>query len=275
MTTFKRKGGEKAIILSKCGESLFGCPGKMLVTQGIYVPKSVSSKPFHFVCKRTVWVPDSLSYEHLFEHLLSFGAMLPFSVQKVASLQRFGLCGITPTRTLHAIDRHFLLLAKYPHKHFAVYGIVVIREACINTLPIIESISTSKIDVLNHVDWVEREIVLFHLSKESKNKGVRFDKLIEEKSEQEDKSESESESPMVMERTEQEPIQHTSETESETKTSVPESMNIVPYEYVDPHNITFNGIYHQNPSTIYWVPCYSSQNTFETVSEPNPFFFSF
>ena len=173
----------KATLLHKCGEMLFGCSGKMLVTQGIYVPKLVSSQPFYLLCKRTVWVPDSLSYECLFEHLLSFGAILPFSVKKIASLNRFGLCGINPTRTVHANDRCFLLLAKYPGKHFAVYGVVEIEQGGPRSMVSIQSIITKKGEVLSHVDCIQSEITHYQQSKESKNK-KSSDELVDEKSDQ-------------------------------------------------------------------------------------------
>lgn len=67
--------------------------------QGIYVPKSLSPTA-NYICKRSVWVPLSLSHECLAQHLESFGATLPFSIQKVMSLHRIGLCGVNPTRTV-------------------------------------------------------------------------------------------------------------------------------------------------------------------------------
>ena len=160
MPMFIRKDGEKTTLLSKCGEFLFGCSGEMLVTQGIYIPKSFTPSPYHFICKRGVWVPDSLSHECLVHNLESFGASLPFSVQKVASFCRFGLCGVNPTRTVHANDKHFFLLAKVPHKQFAVYGIVDIGQACPSSPIFIERISTNRDVILKSVEWVLNATVL-------------------------------------------------------------------------------------------------------------------
>ena len=167
---FWKEHGEKSTLLSKCGETLFGCSGQLYVTQGIYVPKSLVSSSSYCLCKRTVWVPDSLSHECLAKNLDLFGAKLPFSVQRVASLHRFGLCGITPTRTAYAKDKYFILLAKVPHKQFAMYGIVEIRESCKTGIIIIVNISTTKEDILDNVEWIKNDLALYHISKRPKSK---------------------------------------------------------------------------------------------------------
>ena len=276
MAMFRRKNGEKATLLSKCGESLFGCSGEMLPTQGIYVPKSLPSSPTHFICKRTVWIPDSISHKCLVHNLESFGATLPFSIQKVASLHRFGLCGITPTRTLHAEDQHFLLLAKIPHKYFAVYGIVKVQDCCPRGISLIESISTNNDDILNCAEWMKKEVTLFHLSKEAKNKRLSHDVLTGETSDQEGKLfATGSEPPTIMERMYQYPVQYKSdETESELSVHTPEDPNHAPLEFVNPQNTGFNGVYLSDSNTILWVPCLPPQSTTERTSDTNPFFIS-
>ena len=269
---FRRKNGEKAILLNKCGETLFGCPGELLVTQGIYVPKSLSSSPFHFICKRTVWAPVSISYECLVKHLTTFSVTLPFSVQRVASLHRFGLCGINPTRTVHAIDKQFLLLAKVPQKYFAIYGIVEISESGPRGLAFIESISINRDEILNCVNWMQREFTLYHLEKESKKK-KRHSFLTEDVGDKESEIIiTESEPPTIIQET-QDPIQHESvETESEVSINTQEHPNLAPCEHVDPQNVGFNSAHLQNPNTIYWIPCLPQQSTPEPIINPNPFF---
>ena len=220
MPRFIRKKGEKSALLSKCGELLFGCTGELLTTQGIYVPKSLSSRLAPFICKRTVWVPDSLSHECLVHCLESFGATLPFSVPKVASLHRFGVCGINPTRTLRADEKSFLLLARIPHKQFAVYGIVEIGTMYVNNHTFIERITTNKDDLLDCVDWMKSESALYQQSKQPENKrmsdSVSTDKTKDQESETFERT---SESQEIMKEAEQNPIQPKS-TETESEASV-------------------------------------------------------
>ena len=265
---FRRKDGKKAMLLSKCGESLFGCSGETLVTQGIYAPKLPSSS-LHCFCKRAVWVPHSVSHEHLVHNLESFCATLPFSVQKIASLHRFGLCGINPTRAGHAIDQQFLLLAKVPHKHFAVYGIVEIGQTSPTSVVYIENISTNKDDVLNCVEWIKSELSLFLLSRGSRNKAQCSTVSTEDTSETEVKV-IESESPKTMHETHKDPIQHRGvETDSEISVHTPEYPNLVPCEYVNPQSIS--GVHLSNPNTVLWIPCLPPQCTVEVAGQPTPF----
>ena len=275
MAIFRRKDGEKAALLSKCGESLFGCSGELLPTQGIYAPKLSASRPFHFICKRTVWVPLSLSHEHLVQHLESFCATLPFPVQRAASLHRFGLCGIYPTRTIHAFDKHFLLLAKIPHKYFAVFGIVEISELESTGVVCIENLSTNKNDVLDCVDWIKSEFSLYKLSKRARNKrnyGVQTEKSSDKEGQM---IASESEPSTVVQRTQQGQIQYRSdETESEVSTNTPEYLNNPPSEQMNPQNIIVSGVHFPDQSTVYWIPCLPIQNTAEITESQNPFFIS-
>ena len=261
MPLFRRKYGEKSTLLSKCGETLFGCSGKLLVTQGIYVPKSLSPSSTHCLCKRTVWVPDSLSHECLLHNLESFDATLPFPVQWAASLHRFGLCGINPTRTAYATDKQFLLLAKVPHRQFGVYGIIEIREAYTKGIIIIVSISTSKEDVLNCVDWIKTEFTLFLLSRKPKkrtshgsNGGEEAQVIRGEKT-------------TLLQGSEQDPLQHrSSETESDESINTPECLNPL-CESVNPSNVSFSGL--QSPNPLLWVPCFDSQSSREASGESN------
>ena len=266
MTIYRRENGEKATLLNKCGESLFGCSGKLLCTQGIYVPKSLLPGPSHCFCKRTVWVPDSLSQEYLLHHLELFGATLPFSVQWAVSLHRFGLCGVIPTRTVHATDKHFLLLAKVPHKHFAVYGIVELRKTDHHRRVFIENISTNKDDVLSCVDWIKSEITLFLLSKKNR---IRDDGFIDERGDKDSKIlEAKSEKPIQVSAKEQDLIQHQStETESDVSVHTPEYPTLVPCEYVIPQTSSFNGVYLPSPNTILLIPFLPPQSTAESQSD--------
>ena len=171
MTKFQRKDGEKATLLSQCGMSLFGCTGETMVTQGIYIQKAWSSEPLHCFCKRGVWVPSAPSQEHLIHCLDSCGVSLPFSISRIATLQRFGLCGINPTRTVHASDTQFFLLAKFPCKQFTVYGIVTIKRVDLNHPVTIVGISTEKNFILQCVGWIKREADTYHQVKEQKRTG--------------------------------------------------------------------------------------------------------
>ena len=216
-----------------------------MVTQGIYIPKSLAPSPHHFICKRGVWVPDSLSHECLVHHLESSGASLPFSVQKVVSFRRFGLCGVYPTRTVHANDKHFFLLAKVPYKQFAVYGIVDIGQACPSSPIFIERISTNRDVILKSVEWVLNECALHHLSKRFKNK--RRQHVVKDS-----KSQS-----LVTEGTQevQDQNQHRSvETESEQSEKVPQSPFIILDDSMNSHSSSFNGFELEGPHSMFLIP---------------------
>ena len=264
MTTSEREYCEKTTLLNKCGETLFGCSGELLITQGIYVPRSLSPSSTHCLCRRTVWVPDSLSHEYLLQHLDFFCAPLPFSVQMVASLHRFGLCGVNPTRTAHAIDKHFFLLAKFPHRHFAVYGIVEFRKVQTQRISVIVNISTTKEDVMNYVKWIKSEFTLHLLSKRTKNKrtshGVHSDYEAQV---------FEGQKLAFMQVTDQDLIQHKStETESDVSAGTPESTNPQLSHSVNMPIPCFNGSILQGPNTS-WVPCMALQSTSEAIGCPN------
>ena len=262
----------KATLLNKCGEMLFGCSGKMLVTQGIYLPKLLSSQPLHFICKRTVWVPDSLSYECLFEHLLTFGAMLPFSVKKIASLHCFGLCGINPTRTIYAIDKCFLLLAKYPRKHFSVYGVIEIGMTDPSSVLFIESILTSKGEILSHVECIKSEINLYQQSKESKSQRTSPDELRDDTNDQvRELIEAES-GPECIEGEQESPIQQSVVTECDISTNTPQYLNLAPYESMSPSNIYFNGDDLPNTSPILLDHSLPSPSIIDEPCDQDPFF---
>lgn len=171
MTKFQRKDGEKATLLSQCGMSLFGCTGETMVTQGIYIQKSWSSEPLRCFCKRGVWVPTAPSQEHFMHCLDSCGVTLPFSVPRISSLRRFGLCGINPTRTVHASDTQFFLLAKFPCKQFTVYGIVTIKRVDLNHPVTIVGITMEKNFILQCVGWIKSEADTYHQVKEQKRSG--------------------------------------------------------------------------------------------------------
>ena len=272
MPLFWRKKGEKTTLLEKCGELLFGCSGELLVTQGIYVPKSLTSSSSHFICKRTVWVPDSLSHECLIQHLESFSATLPFSVQKVASLHRFGLCGINPTRTIHAIDKHFLLLIRFPHNHFSVYGIVGIGQDCPGGVIFIDSISTDSDVVLNSVEWMKKENAQHHLSKQSKNRTSHV-VLLDTTRHDEGKSVEIGSEPTVMMQEAQGPIQHVStETESEPSISTPECTYIPPGTCANPSSPSpKSSVNHDEiTNTMFLIPCLPLQMTTD-ASHAYPF----
>ena len=262
----------KATLLHKCGEMLFGCSGKMLVTQGIYVPKLVSSQPFYLLCKRTVWVPDSLSYECLFEHLISFGALLPFSVKKIASLHRFGLCGINPTRKMYAIDRCFLLLARYPCKRFAVYGVVEIGITDPNSTMFVESIITSKVEVLSHVESIQSEINLYQQSKELKSQRKNADELRDDANGQEGQLIETGSQSAIVEGEQEYPVQQSVVGECDVSPNAPECSTIAPDECMSPLNVCFDSPQLPGPSPPLWESSSSPQSVTYEQCHPSPFF---
>ena len=266
----EREYCEKTTLLNKCGEALFGCSGELLVTQGIYVPKSLTSSSSHCLCKRTVWVPDSLSLECLAKYLGSFGATLPFSVHRVASLHRFGLCGVNPTRTAYAKDKHFFLLAKVPHNQFAVYGIVEIRQIHPKRTIIIINISTTKEDVLSSVEWIKSDTTLYHLSKNPKNKGVCYGVCSDHDAQV---IEGEREKLTIMQGLEQDPTEHcSSETERDLSVNTFEYPCLHECELCNPSSGMFIGYHLQSPNPLLWVPYLVQQNTSEAPDDSNPSF---
>ena len=273
MLMFRRGNGEKAALLSKCGELLFGCHGELLPTQGIYVPKSLSSSLTPFVCKRTVWVPDSLSHECLVHNLESFDATLPFSVQKVASFHRFGLCGVCPTRTIHAEDKAFLLLAKVPHKQFAVYGIIEMGSANVSNPTSIGTITTKKDDILSCVNWIKSEIVLHQQMQQFKSKRkCAGTHIYETKDKEGDVLEHKNEPQEILGVIEQISVQPKStETESVLSVSTPDNTAQAPGECTNPTKPLFNGVDMQNQSAILWFPFVPSQCIPETSEYSSPF----
>lgn len=141
-----------------------------MVTQGIYIQKAWSSEPLRCFCKRGVWVPTAPSQDHFMHCLESCGVTLPFSVPRISLLRRFGLCGINPTRTVHASDTQFFLLAKFPCKQFTVYGIVTIKRVDLNHPVTIVGISTEKNYILQCVGWIKNEADCYHQVKEQRKK---------------------------------------------------------------------------------------------------------
>lgn len=270
MVEFRRKVGEKATLLGQCGELLFGCSGETLVTQGIYISRSIPTKPFSFICKRTVWVPGSLAFEHLAAHLEVYGARLPFSVSKIASLRRFGLCGLNPTRTIRARDTQFLLLARFPTKRFTVYGVVVIKKFGPKSQILIDSITTNNTDVLNCVEWVKNESTLYQLSRELKNKDASTNAQKEGSSEQDDQPvEAEAVADCVPQIPAQKGIQCSVDTESDLSVTTPEYLKMSQIDSFDSPNLAPYGLY--LPSTVYVVPSFPSQNTSEEIETSSPF----
>lgn len=270
---FMRKDGEKVALLNRCGELLFGCSGQVLVTQGIYIPKLLSSDSHSFICKRTVWVPTSLSHGHLVHNLESFGATLPFSVERVAFLHRFGLCGISPTRTGHTAEKAFLLLARVPHKHFAIYGIVEIRQTCATSLAFIEAISTNGTDILNCVEWIQSEIALYHLVKESKSKRKRRVSTVVKRNQEGQVVEGVSTISTIPQGAEQHPFQHKSDkTDSDLSANTSEHPSHPPQEQVNPPSVSSNCPQVTNSNTIFWISCLPPQYTSEVSCSQDPHF---
>lgn len=233
MTEHMMKTGEKATLLSQCGEILFGCSGETKVTQGIYISRPLTANPFSFVCKRSVWVPHCASHEHFASNLRAFGVTLPFSVSKAASLHRLGLCGLNPKRTIRAKDTQFFLLAKFPTKRFSVYGVVVMNKFGPKSEIFIDSITVNKDDVLNCVEWVKNEATLYQLTKELKTK----DNTSAQKEEPSDKEDSEIEmtpSSHISQISMQTSMEHNgADLESDLSVTTPENQTMV---QLDPSN---------------------------------------
>lgn len=269
----KKQKGEKAVLLDKCGESLFGCPGETLLVQGIYIPKSLLPTA-NYICKRSVWVPLSLSHECLAQHLESFGATLPFSIQKVMSLHRIGLCGVNPTRTVHAIDKCFLILAKIPNKHFVVYGIVEIGRSQHDGVVSIEYISTDNDDIMNCVEWIKSEIATHHFCKRPKKRRVSHSVVTDKPTTEEGQSsETERGTQTTLLGAQHDMVQLTSvTTESETSTNTSEPPAVVPGNCASVPSTCYQYVSVPSQNTIVWLPCLPQQSSTGATNESTPFY---
>jgi len=165
----RKKDGEKAELLKSCGQALFGCEGDILVTQGIYCCPPFGKKAECF-CKRAVWVPRHFSLNALKETFLYYCAEFPLTVTEDTPV---GVCGQSPTRTAHADDKVFLILAQFVKKKFSVIGTVSIAQDDADSPPYITEIKSGS-SLFDAVTWVREESSLHRTS--NLNKPCRYRK---------------------------------------------------------------------------------------------------
>jgi len=167
-TMSRKKDGEKAALLQGCGELLFGCPGDIRVTQGIYVAKK--SKKMECFCKRAVWVPNKLCSEHLRQVFSEHGADITTCLTASSVI---GICGRNPTRTAHATDSTFMVLAQFSKKKFIVVALVSIINNQVDTLQqtsiTIREITTDPFRISETVSWIKNESA-FHVKTKAKKR---------------------------------------------------------------------------------------------------------
>lgn len=122
-----KRDGEKYNLLNTCGQLVFGCSGKKQFTQGIYTARSCDDDFTQCFCKRGVWVPNMVSVRKLRILFKSFQAIFPTVIVNTVGKGNLGLCGKSPTRTLHANDTEFMLLARPPGKSYRVVALVTLK----------------------------------------------------------------------------------------------------------------------------------------------------
>jgi len=153
-----KKDGEKAVLLQSCGELLFGCTGRIRVTQGVYFARK--GRKLECFCKRAVWVPDKFSPDHLKRMFAEFGAD---PSQCPATCHLIGLCGRNPTRTARATDSTFMIVAQANKKKFVIIAIAVVMSSQFDYLQrtsvTISSIATDPITISGTVAWIKNESV--------------------------------------------------------------------------------------------------------------------
>jgi len=157
MNPSRKKSGEKAVLLQACGEELFRCEGENKVTQGIYVVRK--GRKLECFCKRAVWVPiDPKSIETLKMRFDEFGAAWPSFLDDVAMV---GVCGRNATRTAHATDSTFLILALHPKMKFVAVGIVRVDYGTLigDTKPDISitGITSDPSQLEDCIEWIRKE----------------------------------------------------------------------------------------------------------------------
>jgi len=163
MENNKKKNGEKSLILEMCWKLLSDSDEKSVggvkVTQGIYC--KIDGTKTEVFCKRGVFVPESFCFEKLQNIFAEFGAKLNPCVSRKSTL---GLCGVFPTRTAHADDTEFFLLAQI-HEKFVVIAIVSTDEAN-NAIEKIQSDTSSISDAVKSV----KDEAAKHLEAKEKHK---------------------------------------------------------------------------------------------------------
>jgi len=164
-----RKNGEKAELLKCCGQTLFGCDGEILVTQGIYCCPPFGKKAECF-CKRAVWVPRHFNLAALKETFFYHSAEFPLTVTEDTPV---GVCGQAPTRTAHADDKVFLILAQFVKKKFSVIGTVAIAKNDKDGTHYITEIKSGS-SLFDAVTWVREESSIHRTT--HMNRSVRYRK---------------------------------------------------------------------------------------------------
>jgi len=180
MNPSRKKNGEKAVLLQACGEELFRCEGENKVTQGIYVIRK--GRKLECFCKRAVWVPiDPASLETLKSRFKSFNAPWPSMLDESPMV---GLCGRNATRTAHATDSTFLVLALHQKMKFVAVGIVRVEYGPFigDVKPDIHvtGISSDATELDDCIEWIRKESSIHESTKKGVVKRPRT-KTIEER----------------------------------------------------------------------------------------------
>ena len=155
-----KKDGEKYNLLNICGQLLFGCMGRKQFTQGIYTRRSADDELMQCFCKRGVWVPESVSVRKLRKHFKDFHAILPSVVVNTVGRGNLGLCGRNPTRTLHATDTEFMLLARPTGQFYRVVALVTLKpceEADGEVSFTLHGIASDSNSIAQCIEWVKNE----------------------------------------------------------------------------------------------------------------------
>ena len=155
-----KKDGEKYNLLITCGQLVFGCSGKKQFTQGIYTARPGDDEFTQCFCKRGVWVPNIVSIRKLRTLFKSFQAIFPTVIVNTVGRGNLGLCGKSPTRTLHANDTEFMLLARPPGQFYRVVALVTLKpcEGGNGENPfVLHDIVSDSSSIAQCIDWVKNE----------------------------------------------------------------------------------------------------------------------
>ena len=173
----RKKDGEKAFLLQACGEELFGAEGENKVTQGIYIVKK--GRKLECFCKRAVWVPPQSALQTLKQRFAEFNAPFPPMLENTPVV---GLCGRNATRTAHATDSCFLILALHSRMKFVAVGTVSIAFTpfVAGQKPIVHvtSISSDAEELDACIEWIRKEAAAYEKAKSHKRPKEKRDEII-------------------------------------------------------------------------------------------------
>jgi len=170
--TRKKKDGEKAFLLHSCGEYLFGCPGSVLVTQGLYAPGMEAG--LECFCKRAVWVPSELNLQHLKGRFDFFDVPFPSILNPNMVI---GVCGKNPTRSARANGSTFMIVHMTRRRQFVIDAIAIFDHGQFTEfakpLVSLRSISSDIDDIDDCIAWIRMEANNFSKGKKHVRAGVK------------------------------------------------------------------------------------------------------